>query len=128
MKLAGLFTYMAVVVGSESPKSDANPSKRILALGKHLTNWVEENLCRTEATGQKCLKAKTRWADRVKVLSESLATRYESCGSVPDRSRRRREEGPFAPNEVDGDDIMTDSDFDMLSSDDDNQSITNGIN
>jgi len=118
MKLAGILTYMTMV-GSESPKSDKDPQKRIDMLGKHLADWAEQNLCRTDENapppGLKCLPAQPVWIDRIKGLAEDLNARYDRCGSVPDRSqpqRRRRRE----IDDADDDDQMDDEEFDILSS------------
>jgi hypothetical protein len=120
MKLAGILTYMTMV-GSESPKSDKDPQKRIDMLGKHLADWAEQNLCRTDENtpppGLKCLPAQPIWIERIKSLAGDLNARYDRCGSVPDRSqpqRRRRRE----IDDADEEDIMDDEEFDMLSDDD----------
>jgi len=117
MKLAGILTYMTMV-GSESPKSDKDPQKRIEMLGKHLADWAEQNLCRTDENARnslKCLPAQPVWIERIKGLSEDLNARYDRCGSVPDRSqpqRRRRRE----IDDADEEDLMDDEEFDMLTS------------
>jgi len=119
MKLAGILTYMTMV-GSESPKSDKDPQKRIAMLGKHLADWAEQNLCRTDENapppGLKCLPAQPVWIERIKGLADDLNVRYDRCGSVPDRSqpqRRRRRE----IDDADEEDQMDDEEFDILSSD-----------
>lgn len=120
MKLAGILTYMTMV-GSESPKSDKDPQKRIEMLGKHLADWAEQNLCRTDENapplGLKCLPAQQVWIERILKVAEDLNARYDRCGSVPDRSqpqRRRRRE----IDDADDEDQMDDTTFDLISSDD----------
>jgi len=90
MKLARMMTVFASVANSSDKKSDSNPVKRIESLGKHLSGWAENNLCRETDDGPKCLKSQTVWTNRIIQLTTRLAARYEKCGSVPNRSERRR--------------------------------------
>merc|ERR1711970_931133 len=90
-------------------------------LGKHLADWAEQNLCRTDENapppGLKCLQAQPIWIDRIQNLAADLRERFGRCGSVPDRSqpqRRRRRE----IDDADEEDMMDDDVFDMLSTDD----------
>lgn len=87
-----MMTVFATVANSSDKKSDTNPVKRIESLGKHLSGWAEDNLCRETDEGPKCLKSQDVWMNRILQLTTRLASRYEKCGSVPNRSERRRRE------------------------------------
>lgn len=107
-----MFVFASVGSSTEK-KSDGNPVKRMENLGKNLSEWAENNLCRDTSEGKKCLKSQETWSNRVLQVSEKLRQRYEKCGSVPDRSRRRREED-------DDDDFSNDMSqemFDWITSD-----------
>lgn len=121
MKLARMMTVFASVANSSDKKSDSNPVKRIESLGKHLSGWAENNLCRETDDGPKCLKSQQVWMGRIVQLTTRLAARYEKCGSVPNRSQRRRRDDENDDESGDDDDEfisneMTDELFDFISS------------
>jgi len=117
-----MMTVFASVANSSDKKSDSNPVKRIESLGKHLSGWAENNLCRETDEGPKCLKSQQVWMNRIVQLTTRLATRYEKCGSVPNRSQRRRRDDDDDANDSGDDDDefisndMTDELFDFISS------------
>jgi len=106
MKLGGIVTYLAVAAGSqENPKSDKDPKKRIEALGGHLTDWVNSNLCRHQDGEEKCLPSRLVWPGRIDGMTQRLANRYDKCGSIPERINRKRRE-----------DELDDEEYNILSS------------
>lgn len=112
MKLRGIVTYLAVAAGSaENPKSDKDPKKRIEALGGHLTDWVNSNLCRREDGEEKCLKSRDIWPGRIDGMAQRLANRYDKCGSIPTRSNRKRRDDQESEEED-----VNDEEFNILSS------------
>jgi hypothetical protein len=84
------FILSTGVLSGDNPKSDNDPEKRIQKIGEHMSDWVQQNLCRDD---DHCLKATDNWVARIAKVTDALVVRFGKCGSIPERkSRRRRDE------------------------------------